>query len=328
MFDYSCMQPVQAVKMPQYSVYPALEHTDSSDKTLRLNNGEVIELTDDEGNVIYDDFAHMSKAEVAYYNSIEELDATFLPVDRTTSTPFGLDVEYAYSETAPWDLDATNVRDIYPGANLSTIATTWNYDEDLGGWEYVKKTVSNTPEANVATTKNPTNNYISTAFVAGFLKSELNPEASKSETQNVVPVDLSQDGTFVYPIVTKAHTIVGLIWATVAEGNVTIDGQLRDQVNRYGDDFTLKIYTSTAQLAKGGAAFEIGTEISIADELGGAAAIYFEISGKVQYHWAIGASKDWAGNSIYYTLQDYWRGERKWKSYRANMKNIVNAVAD
>jgi len=325
MFDYSYMQPVQAVKMDRGLELPALQHTNSKDETLYLVDGKPVELTDDEGHTIYDDFAHMSKAEVAYYNEQGDLDATFIPGERTKSTPYGIKVEYAYSQTAPWDLDETTVKDIYPGANLSNIAPTWNYDEEKG-WEYVDKTVSNTPAANVATTLNKTNNYISTAFVAGYLKSELNSEASKSETQNVVPVDLSADGTYVYPIVTKAHTIVGLVWATVAEGTVTIDGQLRDQVNRYGDDFTLKIYTTTAQLAKSGTAFEIGTEISIADELGGASAIFFEITGKVQYHWAIGASKV-GTKSVYWTLQDYWRNEIKWKIYRNGLKDIAALVA-
>ena len=210
---------------------------------------------------------------------------------------------------------------------MSTIVATGNYDEELGGWEYVKKTVSNTPEANVATTLNPTNNYISTAFVAGFLKSELNPEASKSETQNVVPVDLTKKGTFVYPIVSKAHTMVGLVWATIDKnGNLTIDGQLRDQVECYGDDFVLKIYTSNAELVKGGKSFEIGTEISIKDELDDATAIFFEITGKVQYHWAIGAKKS-GSYSVYYTLQDYWRNEIKWKLYRNSLTDIAALVA-
>ena len=321
MFDYSYMQPVQAAKVLVGAEFEALEHTDSSDKYLLLDpTGAPIVKTDDEGNVFYDDFAHMSKAEVAYYNEQGQLDATFIPAEKTTSTPYGYDIEYEYSETAPWE---------WTGKAASTKVTTWVYDEEKGGWEYIKKSVSNTPAANVATTLNPTNNYISTAFVAGFLKSELNSEASSSLTQNVVPVDLSKNGTFVYPIVTKAHTIVGLVWATVKDGTVTIDGQLRDQVQIH-DDFTLKIYTTTAQLAKSGTAFEMGTEISVADELNNAAAIYFEISGKVQYHWAIGASKVRSGRStysVYWTLQDYWRYERKWRLYRNSLNDIAALVA-
>ena len=252
------------------------------------------------------------------------LEATFTEVPKSKSAPYSLGVEYTYSTTAPdskaWsDAEKSTLVPVKENGAYKTIT-------DSTGkvmYVYVNKEVSNTPAANVATTTNRTENYISTAFVAGFLPSELNPNGSKDQTRNVVPVDLTADGTYVYPIVTKAHTIVGLVWATVEDGYVTIDGQLRDQVKRYGDDFTLKIYTSVDQLAKKGTAYEIGEAIAT-EEFGDA--IFFEIKGKVQYHWSIGASKA-GGYSIYWTLQDYWRYETRWKLYRNSLRDIVDLLA-
>ena len=422
MFDYSAMQPVPAVKLgsltyekvvdregnpvldekgEQVTVtyfLPDLETT-SGDKKVVLDpkTGLPVLKTDDDGNAIPVDFAHLSKAEIAFWNSElnkweyhlnsdendnsfyfpypmdfdgtfndnakdhnegsgyyvnmnqivvdpitgttryvenvypsaakqssdtierDRIEATFTEVEKTTSTPNSLGIEYTYSYEAP---DSPN----WSAKEKSTLVPTGRVFEDPAGreqYEYVNKEVSNTPAANVATTTNRTENYISSAFVAGFLKSELNPDANSNQTQNVVPVDLTKEGTFVYPIVTKAHTIVGLVWATVADGKLTIDGQFRDQVKRYGDDFTLKIYTSNEQLAKNGTAYEIGEAIAVAD-LG--SAIFFEISGKVQYHWSIGASKV-GGYSVYWTLQDYWRNETRWKLYRNSLRDVADLVA-
>jgi len=394
MFDYSRMQPVQAVKIKNGYVFSDLVTT-SGDKNVVVDPAKpdnAMIKVDAAGKPIVADFAHMSKAEIAYWNdrinvceygalyqdangnwyvdtayapgaapagehivfpanydgtpddvaddhvypdevetkepfattpfddTIERdgLEATFTEVEWSKSTPNNLGVEYTYSTTAPngaWDK-----------AEKSTLVPTGRTITDPTGavlYEYVNKEVSNTPAANVATTTNRTENYISTAFAAGFLASELNPDASSDQTLNVVPVDLTEDGTYVYPIVSKAHTIVGLVWATVEDGYVTIDGQLRDQVKRYGDDFTLKIYTSVDQLAKKGTAYEIGEAIATEDF---GDAIFFEIKGKVQYHWSIGASKA-GGYSIYWTLQDYWRYETRWKLYRNSLRDIVDLLA-
>ena len=395
MFDYSCMQPVQAVKIKNgFGFYDLV--TTSGDKKVVVdskNRDNAMVKVDAAGNPIIADFAHMSKSEIAYWNdkinaaeygalyqgadgnwyvdnsyqpgaspadkyitypanydgtaddvaldhyyedkvetkepanetyfedSIERdgLEATFTETAKTKSTPYSLGVEYTYSMTAPNS-------PMWSAAEKSTLVPTGRTIVAEDGstlYEYVNKEVSNTPAANVATTTNRTENYISTAFVAGFLPSELNPNGSKDQTRNVVPVDLTVDGTYVYPIVTKAHTIVGLVWATVEDGYVTIDGQLRDQVKRYGDDFTLKIYTSVDQLAKKGTAYEIGEAIATEDF---GDAIFFEIKGKVQYHWSIGASKA-GGYSIYWTLQDYWRYETRWKLYRNSLRDIVDLLA-
>jgi len=414
MFDYSRMQPVPAVKLGSLTYMEDTGEVDvngnkiyierpipdlvttSGDKEVVLGpNGLPIVKTDPvTGDIIPVDFAHLSKAEIAWWNerlnqfeydtsnpfkwpypvnfdgnysdtatdhnagadynvdmnkivvddttdpvtvryieniypdaakqstdTIERdrIEATFTETQKTPSTPYGIGIEYTYSYEAP---NSAN----WSKAEKSTLVPTGRVYEDPTGkyqYEYVNKEVSNTPAANVATTTNRTENYISTAFAAGFLASELNPDASSDQTLNVVPVDLTEDGTYVYPIVSKAHTIVGLVWATVEDGYVTIDGQLRDQVKRYGDDFTLKIYTSVDQLAKKGTAYEIGEAIAT-EEFGDA--IFFEIKGKVQYHWSIGASK--AGDySIYWTLQDYWRYETRWKLYRNSLRDIVDLLA-
>ncbi|MBQ8136615.1 MAG: hypothetical protein IJ174_04200 [Clostridia bacterium] len=403
MFDYSRMQPVPAVKLGNLAWAEVVGEDDKGEPIYEIHYVPDLVTTSGDKEVVVDangnaavktvvvngveipvpvDFAHMSKAEIAYWNDrinshefdavpvggttydwpypvsfdgtmddsatdhdytdkVETLqpgatstfvdpvtgkvvarendiiEATFTQTGKTTSTPYSLGVEYTYSTTAPDSKD-------WSAAEKSTMVFAG--EEIVNGqtmYKYVNKEVSNTPAANVATTTNKTENYISTAFVAGFLKSELNPNGNSNQVQNVVPVDLTQDGTYVYPIVTKAHTIVGLVWATVEDGTVTIDGQLRDQVKRYGDDFTLKIYTSVDQLAKKGKTYEIGEAIAI-EELGDA--IFFEISGKVQYHWSIGASKV-GGYSVYWTLQDYWRYETRWKLYRNALRDVADLVA-
>jgi len=252
------------------------------------------------------------------------IEATFTKTATTKSTPYGVGIEYAYSPYGPKDpawsaAEKSTLVPVMENGQPKTITD----DQGKTMYVYVNKEVSNTPAANVASTTSTTDNFISTAFAAGFLASELNPDASSDQTLNVVPVDLTEDGTYVYPIVSKAHTIVGLVWATVEDGYVTIDGQLRDQVKRYGDDFTLKIYTSTDELANGGTDYEIGEPIAI-EELGDA--MLFAIQGKVQYHWAIGASKA-NGYSIYWTLQDYGRNETTWKLYRNSLRDIVDLMA-
>lgn len=187
---------------------------------------------------------------------------------------------------------------------------------------------------------------ISSIFVAGY---EANEVVGNGSDLNVVPVDLTveENTCFVYPIATKSHVVIGLLYAkvNVEEGFVQIEGQLKDEI--YSKTLnTLTIYTTKAQLNDGGDdGFPFAEPISIEEELGGAPAILVAIDGKVTYPTYFGPMwstvYDEEGKPVvdeqgkvvkvmgtYYAYQDYYRNERWAKTYRTNMSPALALVAD
>ena len=166
---------------------------------------------------------------------------------------------------------------------------------------------------------------ISSTYVAGF---EANEVVGNGATLNVVPVDLTveENTAFVYPIATKSHVVIGLLFAkvNVEEGFVQIELQYKDELYKdYGT--TQTVYTTKAQLIDGSAAnFELAEPISIEEELGGAPAIMISIAGKVTYPTLFGNLK--SGKWLSY--QDYFRYEKWVKTYRTNMTAALALVAD
>lgn len=166
---------------------------------------------------------------------------------------------------------------------------------------------------------------ISSTYAAGF---EANEVVGNGATLNVVPVDLTveENTAFVYPVATKSHVVIGLLFAkvNVEEGFVQIELQYKDQLYKdYGTSLT--VYTTKAQLIDGSAAnFELAQPISIEEELGGAPAVLVSIAGKVSYPTVFGNTK--SGKDLSY--QDYFRYEKWVKTYRTNMTAALALVAD
>ena len=168
---------------------------------------------------------------------------------------------------------------------------------------------------------------ISSTFVAGF---EANEVVGNGSQLNVVPVDLTveENTVFVYPLATKSHVVIGLLFAkvNVEEGFVQIEYQYKDELYKdWGTELT--VYTTKSQLLDGtGAAFDFAEPISIEEELGGAPAVLVELAGKVTYVtlFNIYGLKAQGG----FAYQDYYRYEAWAKSYRTNMAAALALVAD
>ena len=155
------------------------------------------------------------------------------------------------------------------------------------------------------------------AFVGGFYKDELNPYAVRSSTASVVPVGM-EDGVYVYPIVTGANTLVGLVWATVKDCTAKVSMHLRDQVTSYHNDkFALHIYGSDDELVFDGMIYDFDKWFIVENNV-----FYFEINGVVSYPEIIGSTK--IGNcSAYYMLHDYDRNDNTWVRYRNNLMELI-----
>ncbi len=175
---------------------------------------------------------------------------------------------------------------------------------------------------------------ISSTYVAGF---EANEVIGNGAALNVVPVDLTveENTAFVYPVATKSHIVIGLLFAkvNVDEGFVQVELQYKDELYKdYGT--TLTVYTTKAQLADGGDEFALAEPISIEDELGGAPAVLVSIAGKVTYPTLFGpmySTDKETGELVpgrFFAYQDYYRFERWVRTYRTNMTPALALVAD
>ncbi len=166
---------------------------------------------------------------------------------------------------------------------------------------------------------------VSSVYVAGF---EANEVVGNGKTLNVVPVDLTveENTAFVYPIATKSHVIVGLLYVkvNVEDGSVIVEPAMKHELYAKKVD-TLNVYTSKTALTDGEAGeYAFGSEISIEEDLEGAPAVLVAISGKVTYPTLFGNIK----SGITLSYQDYYRNERWARSYRTAMTPALRLVAD
>ncbi len=201
---------------------------------------------------------------------------------------------------------------------------------------------SKNPDGTPVLGKDPawdTRYVISSTFVAGF---EANEVVGNGSTLNVVPVDIAdceENTAYVYPVATKSHVVIGLLFAkvNVEEGYIQVEVQYKDEL--YKDwGTTLTVYTTKAQLIDGSAAnFELAAPISIEEELGGAPAVLISIAGKVTYPtlfgpmWSTKKKDDGTTEKVpgkFYAYQDYFRFEKWVKTYRTNMTAALALVAD
>ncbi len=166
---------------------------------------------------------------------------------------------------------------------------------------------------------------ISSIYAAGFEAREIISTAGKDE--NMVPVDLTvaENTAFVYPIVTKSHIVIGLLYAKVnaEEGYLQVEGQLKDGIYSKSVN-TLTIYTTRRQVLDGASDdFPFAEPISIAGELGDADAVLLSIDGKVTYPTLYGDMK--GARTLSY--QDYFRDEAWVRAYRDNLAPMRAKVA-
>ncbi len=192
-----------------------------------------------------------------------------------------------------------------------------------------------------------------TFFGVGYEVEQITGKAYRDE--NVIPVDLTEDGTLVYPLATASGVIVGLVWTTVEDGVLIVDGRLKDGEIYRTSDTRVCVYPTLASLNGKGLVFEAGDEIDIEEDLEGAEAVLVSVSGNCTYHKNVGSGKvkeldpltgkpvmvdvlDKDGKPtgkkvqsylcINYCLQDYWKNEPKWRAYRASLKPALNLVED
>lgn len=163
----------------------------------------------------------------------------------------------------------------------------------------------------------PTPNYIlAGAHVAGFQKNELNPYAFGAE--EVVPVNAVDNQTYVYPIVSTANNMVGLVWVTLEDGIATVSMRLREQVKSYHNEkFVLKVYSCIDEFVYDGMVYNLDEPFIVEENT-----FFFELYGVVSYPDVIGSTKI-RNCCAYYRLSDYYRWDRTWKSYRMNLMNFV-----
>lgn len=129
--------------------------------------------------------------------------------------------------------------------------------------------------------------------------------------RNVLPVDLTQEGTTAYTLVGSDCYILGTAYVTVAEGSVTVTYKLM-----YGEGYIqsekLNWFLTRDELSdealKADSAYAFGVPVSIADELGGAEMAILFIDSRITYRQPYFNDFDFAPT--------YWRNMPTWKSFR------------
>ncbi|MBQ8137311.1 MAG: hypothetical protein IJ174_07755 [Clostridia bacterium] len=199
-------------------------------------------------------------------------------------------------------------------------------------------------------------NYIITDyFGAGF---EANEVTGTRSDANVIPVDLTREGTIVYPIATDSLVVAGFFWSTVKDGKLSVSYQFNQGEIKLDGKPEITVYASKTALKDKQPTVTCGAvhKIDIATELGGAQAVLIALNGKMTYNKNLfKATIPWTDKiayteyqepvpgmiievtkynyytydvSVNYTLQDYWRFAPYWQSYRAGLANALSMVAD
>ena len=160
-----------------------------------------------------------------------------------------------------------------------------------------------------------------TAGVAGFSLKEL---GVADDWHNVVPVDLTVEGVYSFPLVAADAHHIGTAYVTVVGGQVQVDcvymaGEI------YEKSQCIKWFTSADQLTVGDVAsieggLPCGQAISIADDLGGADFAFLSINNKVTFRSPV----DNEGNE----LPRYFRNAPTWVAYREQLEAMMNADAE
>ena len=160
-----------------------------------------------------------------------------------------------------------------------------------------------------------------TAGVAGLSLKDL---GIADDWHNVVPVDLTVEGVWSFPMVAADAHQIGVVYVTVTGGQAVVEceyyaGEI------YEKSQCVKWFTSLDQLTAGDLAsteggLSCGEAVSISDDLGGAGVAYLSINNKVTFRSPV----DNLGNS----LPRYFRNKPEWKAYREQLMTMLPADAE
>ena len=218
----------------------------------------------------------------------------------------------AHAGAVPWtDTDTSGYREVWYVDYGQTVAN------DING---------STPMGSSNAGAGETRWVIERCFAAGF---EVGSLLGTDSERNVVPVDLTveENTVYVYAIATR-KVVIGLLFAkvNVKDGTLTLEGQVKNGEVYFRGETLLMAYPSVGSLSGAGIICEAGESMSIADELEGAPAVLVELDGFAAYA-AIIASDNQGGSEVrHFALQDYWKNESKWKTYRAGMTDALGKV--
>lgn len=160
-----------------------------------------------------------------------------------------------------------------------------------------------------------------TAGLAGLSLKDL---GIANDWHNVVPVDLTAEGTQSFPLVAADAHQIGTAYVTVSGGQVVVEcayyaGEI------YEKSQCIKWFTGLDQLTAGDLASTegglcSGDAVSIADDLGGANVAFLSVNNKVNFRSPI----DNRGNE----LPRYFRNAPVWVAHREQLMTLLPADAE
>ena len=214
-----------------------------------------------------------------------------------------------------------------------------HYDQETGKWLNADGTEAETPDVSAywelakqrlpqaaAKPKKPeaiwyTNN---TAGVIGISLRDEYPELTK-KWYNVLPVDLSQDGTQTFQLVASNLYYIGSVSVTVAGDEVTTTYSFPTRYDRhiYPEDECLAWFTGVDQitgefLENPTANAQFGTAISKEKDLNGQSSALLFVCNHVTYRMPLNDSGD--------KLVRFWRNHYKMADYFNNAKTMLEKV--
>ncbi len=160
-------------------------------------------------------------------------------------------------------------------------------------------------------------------------------DVNGNDRYTVVPVSLTRDGTFVYPVVTTTLQIVGVMWATVKNGTLRLNMALRDSGTGnvyYKENPVFTVFTTKLQAQNGdGLVVSPYAGIDIEGELGGAEAVLVNLNGMVTYNLDVRTGKIFDQDlqeyvKVTYCFTDYWKNSPEWVSYRNGLQSVMSEV--
>lgn len=160
-----------------------------------------------------------------------------------------------------------------------------------------------------------------TVGVAGLPLRDLYPDLT-SKWYNIVPVDLTQDGTQTIQLVASNLYYFGKAYVTVADGNVTVSYSMPKGLS-YLNSECLQWFTSADEITHDfleapAGEYAFGEPVSIADQLNGQDTALLFICNNVTYRQPINYD---GGN-----LVRYYDGNSEWREWRADLTKLLEGM--